>query len=105
MILKTGEIKAIGGGREKETVQRGFSWATDAKRQPGSTIKPILDYGPAIEHLKWSTYQQITDEPHQYSNGVAIKNFNNQYSGDVSMRYVYKDLKHPCSKSISSRWY
>ena len=28
----------------------GFNYATDAKRQPGSTIKPILDYGPVIEN-------------------------------------------------------
>ena len=56
MDTKTGEINAMGGGRNQE-VARGFNYATDFKsRQPGSTIKPILDYGPAIEYLKWSTY-------------------------------------------------
>lgn len=100
---KTGEIKAIGGGRQKENVQRGFSWATDAKRQPGSTIKPILDYGPVIEHLKWSTYHQITDEPHQYSNGVSIKNFNNKYAGNVSMRYaLQRSLNIPALKAFQA---
>ncbi|BBP90260.1 hypothetical protein BsIDN1_38780 [Bacillus safensis] len=42
---KNGEIRAIGGGRDVPA--GGFNYATDAKRQPGSTIKPILDYGPS----------------------------------------------------------
>lgn len=100
---KTGQVKAIGGGRQKDNVKRGYSWATDPKRQPGSTIKPILDYGPAIEYLKWSTYHQITDEPHQYSNGVPIRNFNNKYSGDVTMRYaLQKSLNIPAVKAFQA---
>ncbi|WP_250621767.1 hypothetical protein, partial [Bacillus subtilis] len=35
--------------------------------QPGSTIKPILDYGPVIENKKWSTYEQIDDSAYTYS--------------------------------------
>ncbi len=100
---KTGAIKAIGGGRQKNNVKRGFSWATDAKRSPGSTIKPILDYGPAIEQLKWSTYQQIKDEPYQYSNGVPVKNFSNSYAGTVTMRYaLQKSLNIPALKAFQA---
>lgn len=100
---KTGEIKAIGGGRQKEVVKRGYNWATDPKRQPGSTIKPVLDYGPAIEHLKWSTYHQIKDEPHQYTNGVPIRNFNNQYAGNVSMRHaLLRSLNIPAVKAFQA---
>ncbi|WP_017727983.1 PBP1A family penicillin-binding protein [Halalkalibacterium ligniniphilum] len=83
---KTGQIKAIGSGREESGIQRGFNYATDIRRQPGSTIKPILDYGPAIEHLKWSTGHIISDTPHNYSNGVPIRNFDRGYEGDISMR-------------------
>lgn len=100
---KTGAIKAIGGGRQTDNIKRGFSWATDPRRSPGSTIKPILDYGPAIEHLQWSTYHQITDEPHQYSNGVPIRNFNNKYSGNVSMRYaLQRSLNIPALKAFQA---
>ena len=49
------KLKQLGGGRNT-TVKRGWNYATDAKRSPGSTIKPILDYGPAVEYLNWSTY-------------------------------------------------
>ena len=34
---------------------------------PGSTIKPLIDYGPAIEFLDWSTGQTIVDEKITYT--------------------------------------
>ncbi|WP_353855451.1 PBP1A family penicillin-binding protein [Bacillus sp. Bos-x628] len=81
---KNGEIRAIGGGRDVPV--GGFNYAIDAKRQPGSTIKPILDYGPVIENKKWSTYQQIDDAPYTYSNGTPINNFDRRHLGKMSMR-------------------
>lgn len=83
---KTGEIKAIGSGLEKTNVQRGFNYATDLKKQPGSTIKPILDYGPAIEYLQWPTAKIIVDEPHEYSVGVPIRNVDRRYEGPITIR-------------------
>ncbi|MDQ0228792.1 PBP1A family penicillin-binding protein [Metabacillus malikii] len=82
---KTGEIRAIGGGRNQPV--GGFNYATDAKRQPGSTIKPVLDYGPVIEHEKWSTAEPINDEPYTYSDGkTPINNWDRSYKGWMSMR-------------------
>ncbi|GAA0347936.1 PBP1A family penicillin-binding protein [Bacillus carboniphilus] len=82
---KTGAIRAIGGGRNQD-VQRGYNFATDTERQPGSTIKPILDYAPAIEYLKWSTYHQIVDEPYTYSKGQPVNNWDEDYYGQMSIR-------------------
>ncbi|MGN8644541.1 transglycosylase domain-containing protein [Gracilibacillus sp. HCP3S3_G5_1] len=84
---KTGAIRAIGGNRDPESqnVQRGFNFATDIQRQPGSTIKPILDYGPAIEYNQWSTYHQINDERLEID-GKEFKNFDGRFHGMVSMR-------------------
>lgn len=82
---KTGEIRAIGGGRNQQ-VKRGLNYAIDVKRQPGSTIKPILDYGPAIEHLRWGTYHMLEDKPMTYSNGDPIGNWNDKYNGIMTMR-------------------
>ncbi|MDE5411877.1 penicillin-binding protein 1A [Alkalihalobacterium chitinilyticum] len=96
----TGQIKAIGNGRHQTGVQRGFSFAT-AKKQPGSTIKPVLDYGPAIEHLKWSTGKVIVDEPHTYSDGTEIRNHNRNYAGPVTMRKALADsLNIPAIKAL-----
>nr|WP_237712837.1 penicillin-binding protein 1A [Bacillus methanolicus] len=82
---KTGEIRAIGGGRNQK-VKRGFNYAIDTRRQPGSTIKPILDYGPAIEYLKWGTYHTLVDEPYTYSDGTPINNWDNRHMGPMTMR-------------------
>ena len=82
---KTGEIRALGGNRNKE-IDFGLNYATSFPRQPGSTIKPILDYGPAIEFLKWGTYETIVDEPYKYSTGQTINNWDHKHLGPISMR-------------------
>jgi len=45
-----------------------------------------MDYGPAIEYLKWGTYQTIVDEPYKYSTGQTINNWDNRHMGPMSMR-------------------
>ncbi|MBM7619508.1 penicillin-binding protein 1A [Bacillus tianshenii] len=89
---KTGEIRAIGGGRNHE--KQGWNYATDIRVQPGSAIKPILDYGPAIEHLDWSTYQQIDDEPVTYTNGDPINNWDKKHKGVLSIREHLADSRN-----------
>ena len=97
---KTGAIRAIGGNRNKETAF-GSNYAINAHRQPGSTIKPILAYGPAIEYEKWSTYHQILDEPYQPSGSNPIRNWNRQYHGWVSARYaLVQSLNVPAAKTL-----
>ncbi|WP_348710576.1 transglycosylase domain-containing protein [Bacillus subtilis] len=81
---KTGEVRAIGAGRDSTV--GGYNYATQAQRQPGSTIKPILDYGPVIENKKWSTYEQIDDSAYTYSDGTPIRDFDRSYKGVMSMR-------------------
>ncbi|WP_052449617.1 penicillin-binding protein 1A [Neobacillus jeddahensis] len=81
---QTGAIKAIGGGRNYQT--GGFNYATMIKRHPGSTIKPILDYGPAIEKFKWSTGHILKDEEYQYTNGTPIRNASRTYAGNKTIR-------------------
>ncbi|MFA9556191.1 transglycosylase domain-containing protein [Evansella sp. AB-rgal1] len=84
---KTGEVLAIGGMRKPAEGVKTWNWATNPQRQPGSSIKPILDYGPVIEKHKWSTGRIIRDEPYAYSDGTPIHNFNrNEYRGDITMR-------------------
>ncbi|GGI14040.1 transglycosylase domain-containing protein [Gottfriedia solisilvae] len=96
---KTGEIKAVGAGRN--TTSGGLNFATDIKRQPGSTIKPVLDYGPAIQNLKWSTNHQIVDEPYQYSDGTPIRNSDKNYKGQISIREALTRSRNiPALKTI-----
>jgi len=57
----TGEVKAIYGGNGKKEGSRTYDRATQAKRQPGSSFKPIAIYGPAID-LKLITAATIIDD-------------------------------------------
>ena len=59
----TGEIKGLIGGLGEKTDIRGFNRATQAIRQPGSAIKPISVYGPAIDLGKITESDIIKDEP------------------------------------------
>lgn len=76
--VKDGSIAAVGAGRNKKT-ERSLNYATSASHHPGSIAKPILDYGPAIEYLNWSTGQTVIDDSMTYSGGASIKNFDNKY--------------------------
>lgn len=46
---RTGELKAIVGGRTKPTQKKTLNRATDMKMPVGSSIKPIAVYAPALE--------------------------------------------------------
>jgi penicillin-binding protein 2A len=48
MDPKTGAVRAIVGGRGQH-VFRGYNRATQMKRQPGSTMKPLAVYSPALQ--------------------------------------------------------
>lgn len=82
---ETGKILAIGNGRNKSGALQ-LNNATSISRQPGSSAKPLFDYGPGIEYNDWSTYQLFDDSPYAYSNGRSIKNWDNGYFGTITLR-------------------
>lgn len=99
---ETGAIAAVGGSRDYGP-ERGFNYAQALKtRQPGSTMKPIMDYGPAIEYLKWSTGHILVDEPMNYSGtSQAINNYDNQFKGALTMREaLYNSRNIPAIKAF-----
>ena len=82
---ETGAIAAVGAGRNK-TGERQFNYATQAYRQPGSTAKPIFDYGPGIEYNNFSSYTLFMDEPWSYTNGPSIGNWDGGFEGLITAR-------------------
>jgi len=82
---KTGAVRAVNGGR-KQTTLLGYNRATDNSRSTGSTIKPVIDYGPAIEYLNYSTGQTIIDQRTTYSNGVELNNWDFSHKGAMTLR-------------------
>lgn len=85
--VETGAISAIGAGRNR-IGERSFNFATQARRQPGSTAKPLFDYGPAMEYNNYSTYQLFNDEPWTYTNGPSVSNWDGGYGGLMTLRYA-----------------
>ena len=83
----TGEVKALYGGRGEKTGDRVLNRATQTKRSPGSSIKPLTVYGPAIEAGIITPISIIDDVPKDFeirANGWP-KNENNVYSGKVTV--------------------
>jgi penicillin-binding protein 1A len=77
---KTGYVMAIVGGRGETDI---FNRAFLSFRQPGSSIKPVLDYTPAFE-LGYHPLSKITDQ--YLPNGP--KNQENQFFGPVTIRWA-----------------
>lgn len=79
---ETGYVVAIVGGRSsKDELNRGFL----SVRQPGSTIKPLLDYAPAIENCGLNGSSIITDKSVTV-NGYTPKNYGGGTRGNVTIR-------------------
>ncbi|MBE6543503.1 MAG: transglycosylase [Ruminococcaceae bacterium] len=67
----SGNILGLVGGRGKKTENRLFNYATMAKRQPGSSFKPIAVYSLALEKglINYSTL--IDDTPYTFNTSVS----------------------------------
>lgn len=57
----TGEIVALSGGTGEKTESFPLNRATDAKRSPGSSFKPLGSYGPAMEYGLITPSTEIND--------------------------------------------
>ena len=49
MDFRTGELRAIIGGRNEPTVRKGLNRASQSYTEVGSSIKPLAVYGPALD--------------------------------------------------------
>lgn len=84
MVVMTseGDVVAMIGGRGEKVINRGLNRATQSKRQPGSSIKPLTVYAPAIEYGLVNPYSIIDDAPVNDLNGKAYpKNYYAGYRG------------------------
>ena len=86
-----GSVLALGPGRNY--MYRSTNRALDRK-QPGSTAKPILDYGPLIEYNNASTGTTFLDEPYTYSTGGSLKNYDGEFKGLQTMREALIDSRN-----------
>jgi penicillin-binding protein 2A len=85
---KTGGIRALVGGRG-EHVFRGYNRATQLKAQPGSTMKPLAVFAPAIEE-GWGVTDMLKDEEMEFKD-YKPQNYNDKYKGEVPMYEALRD--------------
>lgn len=79
---RNGGIRALVGGRGEQPF-RGFNRAAQLKRQPGSTIKPVAVYTPALES-GYKPTDELLDEPINI-NGYEPQNADGSFHGRVSL--------------------
>ena len=96
--VKTGAIAGMQGGYGEKTVNLGTNRAVDAKRQPGSSIKPLIDYAPAIE-LGRITPSMIYDDKESHldpSNPDKVwpKNSDGKFKGPMTIRQAVSSSRN-----------
>ncbi|MEI6132140.1 MAG: transglycosylase domain-containing protein [Bacillota bacterium] len=80
---QTGQVRAVYGGHGKKNADFVLNRATDIERQPGSSIKPIAVYGPAIDQKIITAGTVIDDSPSHLAGGTKIypHNADGRFSG------------------------
>lgn len=81
----TGKVVAIVGGREQKNIGYTLNRAYQSPRQPGSSIKPLLVYAPALEH-GWSAGSTVNDSPMATNDKHRVRNSHGSYSGQITLR-------------------
>lgn len=91
MDPQNGDIVAMRGGRGKKQGARILNRATQTKRPPGSSIKPISVYAPSIEYGLITPFSVDDDAPMTVLNGTAYpKNETRTYSGRTNINEAVK---------------
>ena len=85
--VKTGELKVLVGG--KDFLSSPYNRAVQAKRQPGSSFKPIIYLAALEKGMKADT--MLLDAPVSFTNPYTHQvwsphNYKNEYYGSVTMR-------------------
>lgn len=99
--IHSGAVRAIVGGRAYQ-VQRGLNRATQLRRQPGSSLKPLAVYAPAIESYGYMTASVLNDTPQKFGN-YSPRNSGNLYYGNVTVRTALKNSLNVAAVSLLNR--
>lgn len=99
IVIDNTDAKIIGvlGGRNyqgKKVFNRGFQ----LKRNPASTIKPLLSYALGCEHLSYNPLTTIKDEQYNYQGtSINVNNADKKYLGNLSMIEALGYSRNTCA--------
>lgn len=83
----SGQVKVLVGGRGEKQDNLALNRATDMKRQPGSTFKPLAAYAPGLDSGEMTLATVFDDAPYKYESGVKVRNFErDKYRGLITVR-------------------
>ena len=109
MIDYNGRILATLGSSKPKNANFIYNRAFSSKRQPGSVIKPISVYAPAIDSGLFSYSSKIKDEPLEIDfNGSGTvqkwpKNWYKDYKGSVTLQWaIEKSANAPVAQVLNS---
>lgn len=102
--VNTGKVIAqLGSRHQSSNVSFGTNQAVETNRDWGSTMKPISDYAPALEHEEYtSTAATITDEPYNFPHSsTPFYNWDRSYYGSITMTYAIQQSRNvPAVKAL-----
>lgn len=100
---QTGEIIAIGGGRNYAgDGAMLLNHATDQYKQPGSSVKPFMDYAPTFDYLGWATDHILVDKPVSYGTWT-YQNADGNYYGRMNLQTALaRSLNTPAIQACQS---
>ncbi len=81
---RTGGVLGFIGGRDYKTNQNNHAF--DTLRSPGSAIKPLLAYGPAIDQGLMGSASILSNYPTTYSSGQKIMHVDNEGTAMVTLQ-------------------
>lgn len=100
----TGDVLGIAGGRGKKQGNLLLNYATDTTRSPGSSIKPLTVYAPALDSgvITWgSVYDDVPVNFEIRATGWP-KNAPNRYDGLVDINYAIQVSKNTIALRVLS---
>ncbi|SFL39995.1 penicillin-binding protein 2A [Gracilibacillus orientalis] len=90
MEQETGQLKALIAGRDFQLNDTNHLLT---KKQPGSVMKPLAVYGPAMQLGNYQPYDMIPDMDIDYD-GYRVQNVDGQFDGEVSMFQAVVESKN-----------
>lgn len=102
---KSGGVRALVGriNSDENFDYRSFNYATQAKRSPGSTFKPLGVYTPAVA-AGWSVDKELDNETTTYKGGYSLDNYGGSRteSGTVPMyQALAQSLNLPAAATLN----
>lgn len=96
--VQTGAIAAMQGGYGRKPGNLVLNRAVDAYRSPGSSMKPILDYAPALEMQRITPAMTFIDEESHFDpnnpDAVWPLNADRSYAGPMTVRRAVASSKN-----------